>query len=154
MLSTPQILHTTAQPCARLHITVPRDEIQDVMMPGLQSVHEALAAQGLAPAGPWFTHHLRMDDAVFDFEICVPVSGSFQTSGKIQAGEWPSMKIARTIYSGPYEGLSDAWSEFLDWIESQELSPAGDLWERYLSGPESGPDPSGWKTELSKPLND
>jgi hypothetical protein len=29
----------------------------------------AVAAQGIAPAGPWFTHHLRMDPATFDFEI-------------------------------------------------------------------------------------
>jgi len=27
-----------------------------------------------------------------------------------------------------------------------------DLWERYLTGPESNPDPATWRTELNRPL--
>ena len=30
--------------------------------------------------------------------------------------------------------------------------PAEDLWERYVKGPESGPDPAAYRTELNRPL--
>jgi uncharacterized protein YdhG (YjbR/CyaY superfamily) len=38
---------------------VPRDEIHKVMGPGIDEVFSVLAAQGIAPVGPWFSHHLR-----------------------------------------------------------------------------------------------
>ena len=53
---------------------IPRAEIQKVMGPGYREVMAAVAAQGIAPVGPWFTHHLRMDPDTFDFEIGVPVA--------------------------------------------------------------------------------
>ena len=31
-------------------------------------------------------------------------------------------------------------------------TPAPDLWECYVAGPESGPDPAAWRTELNRPL--
>jgi len=40
---------------AKLHLTVPRSEIQKVMGPGQEEVNAAIAAQGIKPAGPWFT---------------------------------------------------------------------------------------------------
>ena len=65
----------------------------------------AVAAQGIVPAGPWFTHHLRMDPATFDFEICVPVTAPVAASGRVKAGHLPATTVARTAYHGPYEGL-------------------------------------------------
>ena len=152
MLDTPQIIETELQHAAMLHITVPRDEIRHVMGPGLGEVHQALAAQGVEPTGPWFTHHLRMNPEVFDFEICMPVAAPIAASGRVKPGVWPAMKIARTVYQGGFEGLGDAWGEFMDWIEAQQLSPAEDLWERYLVGPESSDNPDDWRTELNRPL--
>jgi effector-binding domain-containing protein len=153
MIDKPEIVHTEHQPTATLRVTVPRAEIQKVMGPGLQEVHAAVAAQNAGVAGPWFTHHLRMDPAVFDFEICVPVERPIVASGRVQPGAWPAMKVVRTVYHGPYEGLGAAWHEFVTRIDAEGLSPAPDFWERYLAGPESGPDPAGWRTELSRPLN-
>ena len=152
MLETPQITQTTAQLTAIIHVTVPREEIQNVMGPGLHELMAAIAAQGIAPTGPWFTHHLRRPTDTFDFEISVPVSAPVAAAGRVQPGEWPAMKVARTIYHGPYEGLGEAWGEFIDWIEAHGHTPAPDLWERYLAGPESSPDPAKWRTELNRPL--
>ena len=154
MIDPPQIVRTTAQLTARIPLTVPRAEIRHVMGPGLAELMAAVAAQGLTPAGPWFTHHLRMDPNVFDFEICVPVPSLITPSGRVQPGEWPAMTVARTVYHGPYEGLPAAWGEFDAWIASHGHKPAPDLWERYVAGPESSPDPAAWRTELNRPLID
>jgi uncharacterized protein (DUF427 family) len=74
MLDKPRIVQTAVQPAAVIRLTIPRAEIRNVMGPGHRELMAALAAQGIAPAGPWFSHHFRMDPDVFDFEIGIPVS--------------------------------------------------------------------------------
>lgn len=152
MLETPQIVQTAAQLTAFIHLRIPRNEIQNVMGPGIGELMSTIANQGVAPAGPWFSHHLKMDPEVFDFEISVPVSKPVTAAGRVQPGQLPARKVARTVYQGPYEGLGEAWGEFVDWIEANGHKPALDLWECYVAGPESGSDPSKWRTELNRPL--
>ncbi len=152
MIETPTITQSTAQSAAVLHVTVPRDEIRTVMGPGLAEVKAAVAAQGLTPAGPWFTHHLRMDPAVFDFEIGVPVDRPIAAAGRVQPGQLPATRVARTVFRGTYEGLPAAWQAFEAWIAANGYTSAPDLWEIYALGPESSPSPDDWRTELNRPL--
>jgi effector-binding domain-containing protein len=152
MLDEPQIAQTDAQPLARIRLTIPRAEIRQVMGPGIGEVMATLAEQGVAPAGPWFTHHLRMDPAIFDFAICVPVAAPIENAGRVEPSELPAAKVVRVTYHGPYEGLPAAWAEFDAWIAEQRLATGPDLWERYVAGPESNADPSQWRTELNRPL--
>ena len=152
MLDKPQITQTTAQLTAIIHLTIPRKEIRNVMGPGISELMAAIAAQGIAPAGPWFTHHLRMDPGIFDFEISVPVTTPVVATGRVKPGQLPAAKVARTVYHGPYEGLGEAWGEFDAWIAANGHTPASDLWECYVAGPESNPDPATWRTELNRPL--
>lgn len=153
MLDTPRIVKTQAQPTAVIRFTIPRSEIQSVMRPAIAEVMGAIAAQGIAPAGPLFSHHFRMDPDTFDFEVGVPVSGPVSETGRVKAGRLPAATVARTVYHGPYEGLGAAWGEFGEWIASEKHTPAADLWECYVAGPESGPDPATWRTELNRPLS-
>jgi effector-binding domain-containing protein len=152
MLDPPQIAETPAQLIAVIHITVPRKEIQTVMGPGLRELMGTIAAQSIAPAGPWFTHHPRMDPDIFDFEIGVPLTAPVAATGRVKPSERPAMRVARTVYRGPYEGLAAAWGEFDAWIAAQGHTPGPDLWECYLAGPESSPDPLAWRTELTREL--
>lgn len=152
MLEKPQVAKTTAQPIAFIRVTVPRSEIRQVMGPGCQELFAAVAAQGSAPAGPWFTHHLRMDPQVFDFEISVPVVAPIAPKGRVRAGERPAVRVVRSVYQGPYEGLGAAWGEFDAWIAAEGHRAGPELWECYVVGPESSPDPAAYRTELSRPL--
>ena len=152
MIDTPKIVTSTRQPMAYVHVTVPREQIRTVMGPGLDEVKAALKAQGITATGPWFTHHLRMDPKVFDFEICLPVDKRVTAAGRVQPGEVPAVKMARTVYHGNYDGLGAAWGEFEAWIEAQGLTPGPDLWEVYVRDPSTDPDPATWQTQLNKPL--
>jgi len=152
MLDRPQLAHTAAQATAVIRLTIPRAEIRSVMGPGHRELMAAIAAQGIAPAGPWFTHHLRMPAETFDFEIGVPVAAPVAALGRVQPAELRAATVARTVYRGPYEGLAAAWGELMDWIAAQGHTPAADLWECYAAGPESSPDPANWRTELNRPL--
>lgn len=152
MIDTPEITQTPAQQTAIIHLTIPRAEIQHVMGPGIGELLAAVAAQGLAPAGPLFSHHLKMDPDTFDFELGVPVTAPVAVTGRVQPGHLPAARVARTVYHGPYEGLGAAWGEFCAWIAAAGHTPAPDLWECYVAGPESSPDPATWRTELNRPL--
>jgi effector-binding domain-containing protein len=152
MLDTPQLTQSDAQQTAVIHLTIPRDQIQHAMGPAIGEVLAAVTAQGVGPAGPVFSRHFKMSPETFDFEVGTPVTAPVAPTGRVVSSELPAAKVARTLYHGPYEGLGDAWSEFMTWIEDQGLDPAEGLWERYVLGPESGPDPSRWATELNRPL--
>jgi effector-binding domain-containing protein len=152
MLDTPQIVEAGAQLAAIIRITVPRDAIQQVMGPGYAELMGALASQGVTPAGPWFDHHLAMRPDVFDFELGVPISAPITPVGRVVIGQLPAARVARTVYHGPYEGLGDAWAEFDAWINEEGHTPGPDLWECFVVGPESSPNPADWRTELNRPL--
>ncbi len=152
MIDTPTILTTDPQKAAVIHLTIPRSKIQEEMGPGFNELMSTLQAQGIAPTGPWFSHHLRMDPDVFDFEIGFPVDADVKPAGRVKPGQLPAAKVARTTYRGGYEGLGPAWGEFDAWLKKEGHSTAGDLWEVYAAGPETGPDASNYRTELTRPL--
>ncbi|HEY8099516.1 MAG TPA: GyrI-like domain-containing protein [Burkholderiaceae bacterium] len=152
MIDTPQITQSVPQLTAVIHLTVPRDEIRHVMGPGLTELMSTVVAQGIAPAGPWFSHHLKMPTDIFDFEISVPVSAPVTATGRVKPSQLPAAKVARTVYHGPYEGLGDAWGKFMAWIKSSGHTPAGNIWECYVTDPKSSPDPATWRTVLNCPL--
>ena len=152
MIDTPAITTTHEQPTAVIHLTIPRAEIQTAMGPAHQELFSTLGAQGVAPTGPLFSRHFRMDPATFDFEVGVPVSAPVTPAGRVAASHLPATRVARTVYRGAYEGLGAAWGELDSWIKAEGLKPTGELWETYAAGPESGSDPSGWRTELNRPL--
>jgi effector-binding domain-containing protein len=152
MIDPPQIVQAPEVAMAFIHLTIPRVEIRNVMGPGLGELTEALASQGIAPAGRWFTRHLRMDPATFDFEICVPVTRPVAAAGRVRPGRLQAATVARTVYHGPYEGLGPAWMELDAWIAAQGRRPGPSLWEVYLTDPDANPDPATWRTELNRPL--
>ncbi|MBX7244526.1 MAG: GyrI-like domain-containing protein [Candidatus Sumerlaeaceae bacterium] len=154
MIETPQIIQTTARLTAFIPLKVPISEIKNVMGPTIGEVYSTISAQGIAPAGPWFTHHLHRPTDVFDFEVSVPVASPVETRGRVKPGEWPAMKMARTVHDGRYEGLAEAWGEFHAWIAGQGLKVGAGLWEVYLVGPETSANPADWRTELNLPVID
>jgi effector-binding domain-containing protein len=127
MLDKPQIVQTDMQLTAVIRLTIPREEIRNVMGPAMAEVTVAVAAQDLLSTGPLFSQRFKMDPDIFDFEVGVPVSTSISPVGRVGPGQLPAAKVARTVYRGPYEGLRDAWREFVDWITGEGHTPAPNL---------------------------
>jgi uncharacterized protein YndB with AHSA1/START domain/effector-binding domain-containing protein len=152
IIDAPMVAETAPQLAAAIHLTVARSEIRTVMGPGLNEIMTAVKSQGIGPAGPWFTHHLKMDSATFDFEICVPVSAPVSPVGRVVSREIPAVKVVRTVYQGPYEHLADGWRAFDHWMAASGHKPGPDLYECYAVGPESGSDAAEWRTELRRPI--
>lgn len=149
MIDTPQITRATAERAAVIHLTIPREQIAQVMGPVQQALLATVTAQGIAATGPWFSHHYRMDPATFDFDVGVPVASPVSPAGEVRPGELPGGEIVRTIFHGNYDGLAAAWGELTAWMSQQGMKPGPEFWERYLTGPSSSPDPAMWQTELN-----
>lgn len=49
-------------------------------------------------------------------------------------------------------GNDDFGSRREDVMSTDDEDAGPDAWERYVVGPGSDPDPSAWRTELSRPL--
>jgi effector-binding domain-containing protein len=154
MLETPTIVDAKGQPAAVIALRIPRAEIQKVMGPAIGEVMAAVSSQGIGPVGAVFSNHFKMSPDVFDFEVGVPVRSGVKPVGRVKAGKLPGGRALRAIYSGPYEGLGAAWGEFCGWVKERGHKTGPGLWECYLAGPESGPDPAKWRTELNLPLTE
>jgi effector-binding domain-containing protein len=154
MIDTPQIVQSPRQRTAAIHVTIPRSEIQHVFPPTVTELVSTLRQQGIGPTGPLLSYHLKMPTDVFDFEIAFPVERDVAPSGRVVASELPAVTVARSVYRGPMEGLGSAWGELRNWVEANGHTAKPVIWERYLVGPDSTPDPSKWETELNWPLND
>jgi effector-binding domain-containing protein len=153
MLAPVQILEATPQITAIIRLVVPREEIRVVMGPAIQEVFRVLSAQSIPVVGPVFTHHLRTDPQLFDFEVGVPTATCVRAEGRVIAGVLPSTTTAQTEYCGGYEQLAAAWGEFDSMLRANGYTLGDDLWERYIVGPESGADSSAWLTELNRPIS-
>ncbi len=152
MLDTPEVVRSSAQATAVIRIEVPRSQIQAVMEPAITEVLQVLREQGVQPAGPLISLHRSMDPAVFNFEVGFPVALGVRPRGRVVPSSLPAATVVRAIYRGSYEGLGGAWSELSKWMVAEGHEAGPNLWERYLAGPESGPDTSRWRTELNRPV--
>lgn len=155
MIETPKIIQTDRQLTAVIRMIVPSAEIRLHMGPGIQELKAELAAQGVAATGPWLTHHFRRPAETFDFEIALPVAEPVKPNGRVTNSSLPGATLARTVYSGGYEGLGGGWGAFEAWLTANGHAPEPGLlefWECYVVGPETGSNPAAWRTELNRPL--
>jgi effector-binding domain-containing protein len=152
MIETPHLTRAESQQAAVIHVTIPRSQIQEVMGPAIGEVIAAVKAQGIGPIGPVFAHYVAKPTDIFDFEVGVPVSAPAKPAGRVKPGTLPGGLVARTVLQGNYDRLAGGWGEFMNWIAAGGHAMAPDMWEVYVKGPESDPDPGTWRTELNQPL--
>ncbi|MCU0635812.1 MAG: GyrI-like domain-containing protein, partial [Gemmatimonadaceae bacterium] len=137
MIDTPALVVTTRQPLAMIRLTVAPAELRHVIGPALGELTDVLATQQLRPTGPWLTYHFRRPTATFDCAVCMPVATPIEGRGRVTPGELPAVRVARTVHHGGYEGLRDAWGALAAWITREGHTAAEDLWESYVTGPDS-----------------
>ncbi|WP_404300833.1 GyrI-like domain-containing protein [Alicycliphilus denitrificans] len=154
MIDVPQIIDLApARTTAVVHVCCPREELSCTMCRGVRELLDRIKAQGAQAMGPLFTHHLRRPTDSFDCEVGVVVDHPVRPAGHVYPGQWPAMRMARTLYRGHYEDLPKAWADLRAWIAAQGLASTGEQWECYITGPEIGSDASAWRTELYLPLS-
>jgi len=143
VLDTPQVMETADQLTAFIPLVVPRAEIQAVMGPSNpRGISPPSRRKGSPRPGRGSPTTGGGPSDTFDFDVCVPVAHAVAATGRVKPGRLPSTKVARRSYSGPYEASLLPGASSCAWIEANgHTPPRADLWECYVAGPESNPDP-------------
>ena len=99
-----------------------------------------------------------MADLEIGFPLAEPlpdgVGGEAEGSGgmRVVASELPAGQVAATSHLGSYDGLGEAWQEFMGEIGSLGRAPASPFWESYVTEPSPDIDPATLRTDLFCPV--
>lgn len=149
MITTPEIVTTEEVITAAIPLVIPGRDMPKYMDPAIQEIIKLLADQGMKPAGPMFSYHHRRPSDTFDFEIGFPVAKAIKEDGRVINSKLPAVKVVRSVYQGPYEGLAQAWPALQKWVRANGHGETGRFWESYLNNPNEVEDPKDYRTELN-----
>jgi uncharacterized protein (DUF302 family)/effector-binding domain-containing protein len=152
-----EITDTVPGTVFELHRTVRPDQIGADIGAGLAELYTKAEAAGLHPAGlPAVTYldpllpgkpmNVTLDVAV------VPGTGYAEIEDTARIMGRHSRPVARTVHYGDYTGIGAAHEALAEWIFTHGYRSAGPATETYLAGPDTVPDPTGYRTEVSVPV--
>ena len=157
-----QILRAPAVPTVVVRATnVAMSTISELFDAAFGTALPAAFARGLTPAGPAFALYTRLTDGadpVADVEIGFPLDGPLieqlddepvEGGGlRVVASVLPAADVAVTTHLGGYDGLGQAWGEFLGQIGAMGRAPGTPFWETYVTEPSPDMDPADLRTDL------
>ena len=114
-----------------------------------------LGKNRVGPAGPAFAMYYDegYKEKDIDIESAVPIAGSAPSGDRVKIRELPGVEqMACLTLEGSYEGLSDAYSHLIQWIETNGYHFAGPNREVYIKGPGLLTKPANYVTELQVPV--
>ena len=149
---TPELVTVRPVTTAVVRGTISSEEVTDFFDRSFGVLGGALAAQGVTPTGPAYALYRRVPDETMDLEVGFPVDRAIEPDGAAEAGERPGGQVARLVYAGSFDGLTDAWQRLGRWIGEQGLTPGEPFWEVYLTEPSPDMDPADLRTELNWPV--
>jgi effector-binding domain-containing protein len=141
-----------AQPIAYGEGSGSAGEIPSLLGEILPRAMKHIQASGGKPAGPPFTHYLKMGETI-EFQAGIPLQKSIDGGDGIKTGELPGGEVLRTVHIGPYDELNKAYAAMAQYVEEHGLNAGDTMWEYYWTDPSEEPNPENWKTELFLPLN-
>ncbi|WEO76299.1 GyrI-like domain-containing protein [Cryobacterium sp. SO2] len=135
-----------------VHEVVKMADLTDYFGRAFEASAAALARQGLAPAGPPLALYHGMPTDTVDVTAGFPVAATAQATEGVAVTTLPDGPAVATVYVGPYNGMTRTYDEIAAWLQAEKLTPRPDMWEEYLSGPDTDPNPATWQTRIVFPL--
>ncbi|MFK5958328.1 MAG: GyrI-like domain-containing protein [Lutibacter sp.] len=110
----------------------------------------------IQPAGKPFTitHKWDEENGTIMFSTCIPVSERIVTTGDVLTGFIKPQKMFKTLFTGNYKYLPDAWKTAFKNLYTENLKelPNAEPLEVYLVNQEDTPNPAKWVTEIYIPI--
>jgi DNA-binding transcriptional MerR regulator len=119
-----------------------------------QRLMPAVAASGIAPddiiaAGATF-HDEDYREHDVDVEVWAQIRTAPEDSDLVR--EIGEQQVAAATLTGPYEGMSTVTDAITAWIADRSMTVTGPMFNIYLVGPATSPDPQTWVTEVCIPI--
>ena len=135
-----------------VHEVIPMTAMTDFFGRALTTAFAEVGKQGVAPAGPPLALYHGMPTDTVDVTVGFPVAEPVTSTADVVVVTLPGGPAIQTIHTGSYDGLADTYGELMAWVAEQKLELGEDMWEDYLTDPDSSPDPSTWQTRIVWPL--
>ena len=135
-----------------VHEVVKMADLTEYFGRALQNSAAVIAGQGLVPTGPPIALYHGMPTATIDVTAGFPVGDAAVAEEGVVLTPLPVGPAVATVYVGPYDGMTRTYDEIATWLQDEKLTPRPDMWEEYLTDPETNPDPATWQTRIVFPL--
>lgn len=132
----------------------PLAEMPALMHGIFPEIFTLLGEIGATVAGPPVAYHRRLPTDTADLSVGVPLTDPLESTLTLASGHeavavtCPSGLVAATSYLGSYEGLGNAWGQFMAAVSDAAHTPRSQFFEAYVSNPTEHADPSTVRTDL------
>jgi effector-binding domain-containing protein len=135
-----------------LREVVPLGEMTEFFGRAFASTAAELSKQGSFPAGAPIALYHGAPTATIDVTAGFPAAHPVTPTSTVVVATLPGGSAVETIHVGPYDTLADTYDRLAAWMTEHALTPADDMWEEYLVGPDAESDPAKWRTRIVFPL--
>jgi len=126
-------------------------ELPQVLGQTYAKIETYLAQNGLQTVYAPFVVYYNMDMDALDIDAGFPVAAGLSGQDDIQANELPAGKVLTSIYTGPYEGMQEAYAAIDAFAHEHSVKRKGMVYEFYHNDPTTTP-PDQLITEIVFPL--
>jgi len=123
---------------AAIHLEIPtNDQVGPILGAAFGRLYEALAHQGISPAGPclavWSSTPEMVTDEVVD--VAVPIEVNLAAEGDVRGQALPGLKVASLTHKGPFSEFQACHLVLKEWLALNQARLSGPYREIYHTPP-------------------
>lgn len=135
-----------------VHETVRMADLTEYFGRAFAASSATIAGQGLVPTGPPIALYHGTPTDTIDITAGFPVDAAAVAGEGLVLTPLPVGPAVTTVYVGPYDGMTRTYDQIAAWLQAEKLTPRQEMWEEYLTDPDTNPDPATWQTRIVFPL--
>jgi effector-binding domain-containing protein len=113
------------------------DSAFDTLVENFKKIEDALAKQGMKPAGPAMTIYTSTDDTGFEFQAGVPVAEAPKgpLPEGLAVGKSPEGRALKFIHRGSYDAMDSTYEAITNHLDEKRLEAKDLFVEYYVTDP-------------------
>jgi effector-binding domain-containing protein len=141
-MAEPVVVELESRPFAYISLRSSLEAMPATMGQGFASLAQMFAKAKAQMAGNPLAHYTAFDAASASFDLGFPARAedvpALRSAG-LSIGETPSGQNMTATHVGPYDTVSKTYDVMSAAMKARGLSGARDMWESYLSPPDTPP---------------
>lgn len=142
-MADPMIVELSPRPFAYISLRSTLSQMPATMGEGFATLGRMFATAKAQMAGNPLAHYTDFDATSASFELGFPVLEAdipaLRAAG-VSIGKTPGGRNMTATLVGPYDTVSQTYDRMTAAMKQQQLSGSKDMWESYISPPETPPE--------------
>ncbi|WP_055046692.1 GyrI-like domain-containing protein [Devosia sp. A16] len=153
-MADPVVVELKPRPFAYINLRSTLPQMSATMGQGFATLSQMFARAKAQMAGNPLAHYTDFDATAASFELGFPVLEAdipaLRAAG-LSIGQSPGGTNMTATHVGPYDTVARTYDLMTIAMKAQKLSPGKDMWESYMSPPETPPEQI--RTEVIWPVH-